>query len=71
MGEVDVKLVDIKGMSDSELKEFMGKNTEGGKVAWYLEDDVIVIDSLPLLLARIATRPGGSGFQVPKDYFGG
>jgi len=58
------------GKVESASVEYIGPYPHGMKVAWFDSDELEVIDSLPLLLARIATRPGGSGFTIDKDYFG-
>lgn len=49
--------------------EFIGPG--GEKVAWYYEEELNIIDSLPMVLARMGTSPGSSGFTIPKDYFTG
>lgn len=49
---------------------FIGPYDRHEKVAWYTPEELIIIDSLPMVLARIAVSPGGSGMSLPADLFG-
>ena len=51
--------------------EFIGENKFNEGLAWYNKDELIIIDSLPLILARMGTSSGGSNSKIPKNYFNG
>ena len=48
---------------------FIGPGGDEEKTAWYDEKELKVIDSLPMVLARMGTAGGGSSFRIPHDYF--
>lgn len=64
-----VLITQVGGQTMSASVEYIGPN-KGIKSAWFESDELEVIDSLPRLLARVATHVGGSGYPIPADYFG-
>lgn len=63
-----VLITEVSESGDAAV-EFIGPDNDE-KRAWWDEEELKIIDTLPLVLARMATAQGNSGIEIPPDYFG-
>lgn len=50
--------------------QFIGPHPGETKTGWYNETELTLIDSLPLILAKMATKSDGADIVIPGDYYG-
>lgn len=49
---------------------FVGRNVDNERLAWWGENELVVIDNLPRLLAHNMSHPFGTGKSDVKIFYG-